>query len=156
MNVLDRFKDKDSRNCTLLWLAVYTGARAQEILNLQPQDLDRKNMSVYISGLKEGSDRDIPIPKWLFRRVLAEVKPTEKFIFPITYNRFRQVWVEYRPAYKKLHSLRHTFAIRLYKRTKDIKLVQRALGHRWLTTTEIYMQFDYSQQEMRKLMVGRA
>lgn len=151
--VLERFKDKDPRNCTLLWLALHTGARAQELLNLQPHDLDRKNMSVYISGLKESADRDIPLPKWLFRRVEAEVQPTEKLIFPISYNRFRQVWLEYRPAAKKLHSLRHTFAINLYKRTRDIKLVQRALGHRWLTTTEIYMQFDYSQQEMRKLIV---
>jgi len=153
--ILEKFKHKDPRNCTLLWLAMHTGARAQELLNLKPQDLDNKNLSVYVSGLKEGCDRDIPIPKWLFRRVMTEVQPASKFIFPITYNRFRQIWVEYRPAHKGLHCLRHTFAIRLYKRTKDIRLVQRALGHRWLTTTEIYMQFDYSQQELRKLIVGR-
>jgi len=37
-----------------------------------------------------------------------------------------------------LHSLRHTFATRLYERTGDLHLVQRALGHRQITTTEIY------------------
>ncbi|HUT56657.1 MAG TPA: tyrosine-type recombinase/integrase [Phycisphaerae bacterium] len=37
-----------------------------------------------------------------------------------------------------VHSLRHTFATRLYEKTGDLYLVQRALGHRQITTTEIY------------------
>jgi integrase/recombinase XerC len=37
-----------------------------------------------------------------------------------------------------VHSLRHTFATRLYEKTGDLYLVQRALGHRHITTTEIY------------------
>jgi site-specific recombinase XerD len=37
-----------------------------------------------------------------------------------------------------IHSLRHTFATRLYRRTGDLYLVQRALGHRQITTTEVY------------------
>ncbi len=37
-----------------------------------------------------------------------------------------------------VHSLRHTFATRLYQKTGDLYLVQRALGHRQITTTEIY------------------
>ena len=36
------------------------------------------------------------------------------------------------------HTLRHTFATRLYEKTGDLHLVQRALGHRQITTTEIY------------------
>ncbi|GAB4326073.1 MAG: tyrosine recombinase XerC [Candidatus Zixiibacteriota bacterium] len=37
-----------------------------------------------------------------------------------------------------VHSLRHTFATRLYRKTGDLYLVQRALGHRQITTTEVY------------------
>ena len=36
------------------------------------------------------------------------------------------------------HSLRHTFAMRLYAETKDLFLVQRMLGHRSVRTTEVY------------------
>jgi len=38
-----------------------------------------------------------------------------------------------------IHSLRHTFATRLYEATRDLRLVQRALGHRHITSTEIYV-----------------
>ncbi|MBI4565588.1 MAG: tyrosine-type recombinase/integrase [Planctomycetes bacterium] len=37
-----------------------------------------------------------------------------------------------------LHTLRRSFATRLYARTKDILLVKRALDHRHVTTTEMY------------------
>ena len=37
-----------------------------------------------------------------------------------------------------VHSLRHTFATRLYEKTGDLYLVQRAFGHRQIATTEIY------------------
>ncbi len=36
------------------------------------------------------------------------------------------------------HGLRHTFATHLYSRTGNLLVVKRALGHRDLTTTEIY------------------
>ncbi|MBI3663375.1 MAG: tyrosine-type recombinase/integrase [Acidobacteria bacterium] len=41
-----------------------------------------------------------------------------------------------------VHSLRHTFATRLYHKTGDLYLVQRALGHRQITTTEIYARVN--------------
>ena len=47
-----------------------------------------------------------------------------------------------------IHSLRHTFACRLYRRTGDLYLVQRALGHRQITTTEIYARV--SDESLRR------
>ena len=40
------------------------------------------------------------------------------------------------------HTLRHSFATALYNRTGDIRLVQQALRHTHVTTTEIYAQVD--------------
>ena len=36
------------------------------------------------------------------------------------------------------HALRHTFATRLYSETNNILLVQKALGHAYVSTTQIY------------------
>ena len=36
------------------------------------------------------------------------------------------------------HTLRHTFATDLYRESKNIRLVQKALGHSDLSTTMIY------------------
>ena len=40
------------------------------------------------------------------------------------------------------HMLRHTFATLLYKKHKDLILVQEALGHASLDTSRIYTHFD--------------
>jgi len=41
-----------------------------------------------------------------------------------------------------VHSLRHTFATRLREETGDLRLVQVALGHRQLATTQVYAKVD--------------
>ncbi len=45
------------------------------------------------------------------------------------------------PGGRSLHSLRHTFALREYARTRDIYYVKGLLGHSSVTVTEIYMRF---------------
>lgn len=40
----------------------------------------------------------------------------------------------------KLHSLRHTFAVKLYQQTKDLTAVQQALGHTRLASTANYLE----------------
>jgi len=155
LHILQSFQDKDARNCTLLWLLFHTGGRAQEILNLTIADLNTFDQTVYIRGLKGSNDREIPIPAWLFQRLerLASSVGGGDKLFPITYSRLRQIWENYRPVHKKLHALRHTFAIQLYRKTKDIRLVQLALGHRNITNTMVYAEYMYSQEELRKLIL---
>ncbi|CAM5999402.1 unnamed protein product [Sphagnum balticum] len=39
------------------------------------------------------------------------------------------------------------------QKTKDLRLVQVALGHRNITNTMVYADYIYSQQELRKLIL---
>lgn len=153
--LLKTYLDKDKRNSVLLFLALNTGARAQELLSIRGMDLNEYEETVYIRGLKGSNDREIPLPSWLYKEVqkLATLNGSPNPIFPISYNRLRQIWQLYRPVPKKFHSLRHTFAIQLYKKTKDIRLIQVALGHRNITNTMIYADYVYSQQELRRLIL---
>ena len=160
--LLSQFRIKNSkgyfnfRDTLLLELALRTGARARELLNLQIQDINTYDKSLYITGIKGSNDREIPLRDKLFNDLLkwAQTKPNDSdLLFAISYNRLRQIWEMYRPVHKKFHSLRHTFAIHLYKKTKDLRLVQVALGHRNITNTMIYADYVYSQEELRKLIL---
>lgn len=144
----------DTRDCLILWIAIRTGARATEILNLQKSDLNSYDESIFIRGIKNSNDREIPVPSELFKLLLRYSEGVKgSRLFPITYDRLYQIWAFYRPVEKKFHSLRHTFAIELYQKTKDLRLVQVALGHRNITNTMIYADYVYSQTELRKLIL---
>jgi integrase len=152
--ILNSHLELDARNCLALLLSLKTGGRAQEILNLKKSSLNPYEESVLIQGLKGSNDREIPIASTLFKKLQKYADTLDgEDLFPITYNRFRQIWVLYRPVPKKLHSLRHTFAIQIYKKTKDIRLLQVALGHRNVMNTMIYADYVYSQTELRKLIL---
>ncbi|MGE4130045.1 MAG: tyrosine-type recombinase/integrase [Bdellovibrionales bacterium] len=154
VHILHSFQDQEPRNCTLLWTLLNTGARAREVLNIKVEDLNSYEESVFIHGLKGSNDRELPLPSWLFQKLQREVeRAQDHHLFPISYNRLRQIWEHYRPVQKKLHCLRHTFAIRLYKKTKDLRLVQVALGHRNITNTMVYADYLYSQEELRRLIL---
>ncbi len=154
--ILSLFKEKDPRNTCLIELALSTGARASEILNLTWTDLDPEENTVFIKGLKGSNDREIPIKRSLFERLL-DLKSVESkakdSVFKISYPRLVQIWSDYKPVNKKFHSLRHTFALNLYKKTRDLRLVQVALGHRNIQNTIVYAEYVYSTEELRKLIL---
>lgn len=152
MNILNKTISRDS---LLLRLALATGARANELLAVSPNDLDDRNKTVFIRGLKNSNDREIPLENSLYNSLkeLASYSDS-KPIFGIGYSRLVAIWDHYRPANKKFHSLRHTFAIELFKRTKDLNLVKTALGHRNIQNTMVYADYIYRTQELRKLLVG--
>lgn len=150
-----------TRDKLIIQTALATGARAQEILNLTRHDLIPKTKSVRIRALKGSKDREIPLNHKLFTALqsLASTDTTTQHLFPISYMRLYQIWQHFAPRInsiskklKTFHCLRHTFAVRLYKKTKDIKIVQTALGHCDLRNTMVYVDFVYSQDHLRKAM----
>ncbi len=154
--VISRHWENDLRNGLAIMLALKTGARAQELLNIRKSDISTYDQSIFINGIKGSNDREIPISRDLFNRLekwIKEIPRSSELIFDISYPRLVQIWDIYRPCQKKFHSLRHTFAIELYKKTKDLRLVQVALGHRNINNTMIYADYIYSKEELKKLIL---
>jgi integrase len=150
--ILEKYKDSDFRNTTLLWTLLRSGARTSEVLGLTPADI--YNSFVFIKSLKGGKDREIPVPTWLFDRlrVLCNGLDNDAHVFNIAPRTLRDIWYLYRPVKKRVHSLRHSFALFAYEKKKDLRVVQKALGHRDIKTTMVYADYDYTGEEMREAL----
>ena len=153
VGLLARFRETNLRNTTLLWFMLKTGARPQEVLNTTWADVDFTAKTVFIKTLKKGNDRTVPFKDDLLSR-LIQLKPgsagSGDKIFTITYRQFERIWREYRPVKKKLHSLRHTFAANLYRKSRyNLRLTQLLLGHRSMQTTAIYLELELDPQLAR-------
>jgi len=149
---LERSIADHARDTAMILTALHTGARASELLALDWRDINEATGTVWLRSVKGGNDRECVVPK-LVRTALARLKAVSPAKpFPISYPRLVEIWNLYKPANKPFHSLRHTFAIRAYERTRDIRFVKYALGHKSITSTMVYADRVYNASEFRKLM----
>ncbi len=141
------------RNLCMIRLMLEAGLRAGEVVALKPEHLDMASCRLMVREGKGAKDRVLwirddlrdLIGDWLGRR------PESEWLFPTRDG--GQVQTRYlRALVKRLalkagvaearkvspHSLRHTFATDLLRKTKNIRLVQKTLGHASLSTTMIY------------------
>jgi site-specific recombinase XerD len=149
--VLDKYRSSDPLNILALEILLYSGARATEFLGLTGVDLNRSNRSILIRGIKGSTDREIPLPDALFARLLSHSTGVAGSLFPMSYKTLQRLWHKYRPVRKKLHALRHTYAIQLYRQSKDIIAVKQCLGHKSIANTQIYTEVRYDASEIRAL-----
>ena len=152
------------RDRAMIEVLLGTGIRLGELaaLDMDDIDLDAKHLRVRAKG-------NVPQVKFiktdlrtLLRRYLAERRrhgrPEMEALF--LSNRDgrlcqRQIanrlshWLRRAGIEKELtpHGLRHTFATHLYGATNDLLVVQRALGHRDVSTTQIYTHLVDGQLE---------
>jgi site-specific recombinase XerD len=140
------------RNRCLMTVMLDCGLRAGEALRLEARDLDWQSGKLKVRQGKGKKDRVL----WLNEGALEllrrwrERRPTRgAFLFPtlkgalLRDNYLRAMVKRYGqkagiPKDVHPHMLRHTFATDLYRETKNIRLVQKALGHASLSTTMIY------------------
>lgn len=151
-----RTGDVVQRDRLMVEVFLGTGIRLQELIDLNIEDVDLESKHLHIRSAKGG----VPQVKFLHTRLRGLLRAYLKWqmrqgteqcqalFISQRDTRISPRQVAYRLAYwlreadidKPLtpHSLRHTFATRLYARTNDLLVVQRALGHRQIATTEIY------------------
>lgn len=148
------------RDALILTLLRKYGMRVNELLRLRPVDVNTSEKTMRVPGSKGSLSREFPLPDDLFDRLMVEVNrcPGDTCkVFDLTTWSVWYIWDYWRPKKdKKLHSLRHTFAIELYRKTRDIHLVKTALGHKSISNTMIYLEFEYTQSEFRKVFLPQS
>lgn len=149
---LEKYTAGDFRNAVFLKLMLYTGARVSEVLAIRRKDLFFDGPSIHIQASKGSLDRDLPLSKELYKNllVLADGLAPDERIFKFGYDNARLIWNHWRPVNKRIHSLRHTRAMEIYQKSKDVRLVQKFLGHKSLSSTLVYTEYDYTAREFRK------
>ena len=152
------------RDRALFTLLLRSGMRLGAALALNVEDVDLRTGTARSVG-KHAHVQDVVLPKdltRLLRRYLVEEGIREGALFRSSRGRLSSRQAQYRfhalladagiERALTVHSLRHTFATRLRERTGDLRIVQAALGHRHLGTTEAYAQA--SDADVRRA-VGR-
>ncbi len=150
------------RDYLYMRLMLKAGLRASEATALCPEHIDLMSGKLTVREGKGAKDRTL----WVGEEVLEELRewtdrrneevgeekvgdqvpflPTRKGTEVATSHLRRSVKRYARQASVEEvdrvspHTLRHTFATRLYRDTGNIRLVQKALGHSDLSTTMIY------------------
>lgn len=131
------------------------GLRISEAVNLEIKDIDSSAMTVKIVNAKGKNDRYVMLsPKLLelLRDYFIEYKP-KKYLFvgqfgdcysPRSIQQIFNKAVKIAGIKKRVtvHSLRHSFASHLLDNGTDIRFIQELLGHKHLSTTQIYTHIN--------------
>ena len=159
------------RNLCMLRTMLEAGLRLSELTDLKKDSIDLESGELRVIGEKENKKRTLWVSKEnleLFKKWL-KVRPNSKYFFCTLKggkldNRYVREMVKRLAKKANIkknifpHTLRHTFAAELYRKTKNIRLVQKALGHSSLSTTMIYTYLDHEEidDELRFFRWGEA
>ena len=122
-----------------VYMAILTGCRRNELLNLIWDDIDFGKRTITIRKAKSHYSRYVPISDELYN-ILYPIRGIGK-IFPwtpdFTSEKFRN-YARKAGIKCRLHDLRHSFATHLLNSCGNIKVVQDLLGHRDIQSTMVY------------------
>lgn len=144
------------RDRAILGFMLMTGCRLAETVALSTADIDWQRQTASLRRPKGGDPDRVPLSGRcvsLLEACRTPGAPGSQPLFRSGSNRRLSCRQVQRIVGQRLreagidrhlspHVLRHTFATRLYNQTGDIRLVQTALRHEHLATTEIYAHVD--------------
>lgn len=146
-DILDRLIDKSCDHLRgIIILAINTGMRKGEILNLRWNDVDFDKLFLFIKTSKSGVSRKVPMNA-LVVDTLKKVKRESDYVFcnPVTKERIADVKTAYKAACRRagirdlrFHDLRHTAATYMVTGGVDLVTVAEILGHADIKMTMRY------------------
>lgn len=155
------------RNYLLMKVAVQTGMRVSELINLKRDDIDFMTGKTFIRQAKGQKDR-ITFIKQETREEIIKLWEKMNISSQNCFSTLEGSIIDtgyLRKSIKKyagkagitkrayFHLLRHTALTKLYQETHDIRLIQEIAGHRDISTTMIYTHI--SGEEIKGTLLNK-
>ena len=144
---------RDEEKLAMIFFMLESGLRFSEMTHLRWQDINWDEGFVTIKG-KGGRFRLAVLPPSA-RDYLENMRQESGYVFvnPKTGRPYTTLKTLFRLASRRAnlspaitpHMLRHAFATNLLADSRDLRLVQVALGHQSVTTTEIYTKITLTR-----------
>lgn len=146
----------DYRDKLIISILYSTGMRVGEFTRLKIEDIDfeERFISIAAENTKTKTGRTIWIPQEVLNEIKAYLKLTRKKkgrLFNLTRRRVQQLLKKYsKIAGVKAtpHTLRHTHIVHALLNKVPITAIQKQVGHKRLTTTQIYS--DFAPEQVRE------
>ena len=158
-NACENYKYK-----TIFMMIYGSGLRISEATNIRVQDIDSKNMRIFVRNGKGERERYTVLPEKsleMLRECYKRYKPNHKegYMFlnregkPIKAERLRVFFRRYRRKAGIseefiVHSLRHSFATKLVEEGVPLVQVKELLGHSCIRSTMTYVHVANNMQKV--------
>jgi integrase len=144
----------------ILVVALFTGMRKSEILNLQWKDINFEQGIIYLLQTKNGERREVLINDTVKKALIAVPKhPESPYVFCHDSGKsYCNVRKSFDTLLRKcgiidfrFHDLRHTFASQLVMSGVDLKTVQELMGHK---SIEMTLRYSHLSPDHKKKAVS--
>ncbi|MDD1701697.1 MAG: tyrosine-type recombinase/integrase [Methanoregula sp.] len=142
----------DYRDKLIVRIIYSTGVRVSELCDMNLEDIDFDERTIRIRG-KGDKIRIVFVDEETLHEILVFADNRSagplfmgqqgKHISP---RAIQHIFKHYAPPGITPHKIRHSYASELYRRSKNLRVVQENLGHTSIKTTEIYLHTDIDER----------
>jgi integrase/recombinase XerC/integrase/recombinase XerD len=143
---------EDLRDKLIVRTIYATGVRVSELCGINIGDIDFDERTIRIKGKGDkirivfvDEETLAEIQKFIGKRIEGPlfVGQQEHHLTP---RAVQHIFRHYAPPGITPHKIRHSYASELYRRSKNLRVVQENLGHTSIKTTEIYLHTDLDER----------
>jgi integrase/recombinase XerC/integrase/recombinase XerD len=143
---------EDLRDKLIVRTIYATGVRVSELCNMNIEDIDFDEHTIRIRGKGDkmrtvfvDDDTLAELLRFIGNRIVGPVFVGQQGK-NISSRAIQHIFKNYAPSGITPHKIRHSYASELYKRSKNLRVVQENLGHTSIKTTEIYLHTDIDER----------
>ena len=142
----------DERERLMIRIIYATGVRVSELCTMDVEDVDFDDQMIRVQG-KGGKIRMVFVDEDTLdeiARVIGNRLSGPLFLGQsgkhLSTRTIQLIFKKYAPPGITPHKIRHSYASELYRRSRNLRVVQENLGHASIKTTEVYLHTDVDER----------